>query len=151
MTTTTINTCSSLMTLVEKALPVNAGLHYSASANMLYTNGYTSLAGNTYYQGFRLSNRIIVNFDLGQGWKYTFLNGVRVYGFDGTSKKLIGSRQFHRNVYSHYGAIQEAERIVREYLTSQMRLLGASCPTSQIENFAKQLVDETCKCTKLLS
>ena len=85
---------TSLSHVVDKALPALSGssVTYNAQNNIFLTNGYTSAAGNTYYQGIRLSDRIIVKYSIGEGYAHTFLNGVEVYGYNGLDKKLIGSR-----------------------------------------------------------
>ena len=71
---------TSLIRVVESALPALSGssVTYNAQNNIYLTNGYTSAAGNTYFQGIRLSDRIIVKYDIGQGYAHTFLNGVQV-------------------------------------------------------------------------
>ena len=56
--------------------------------------------GNTYYQGIRLSNRIIISYSIGEGYLYTFLNGIRIYGFNGTDKKLIATKDLNCCIFS---------------------------------------------------
>lgn len=82
---------SNLSTLVETALPTLSGsaVTYCAAKNIYLSSGYTSAAGNTYFQGLRLSDRIIINYDFGQGYAYLFLNGIRIYGFNGREKNLL--------------------------------------------------------------
>ena len=51
---------TSLSNLVSQALPALSGssITYNAERNMLMTQGYTSAAGNTYFQGIQLSERL---------------------------------------------------------------------------------------------
>lgn len=143
---------TSLSRVVESALPAlsGLGLTYNSQKNIYLTDGYTSAAGNTYYQGIRLSDRIIVVANIGQGYAYTFLNGISIYGFNGQEKKLIGSRSFYNNCYSEYNVKENAKEIVMEYMISQAKMLGAQLNARQLDDFSRQLVDETYKQTKLL-
>ena len=61
-----------LATVVNAVLPALSGskVTYNEKHNIFLSQGYTSAAGNTYFQGIRLSDRLIVNFDFGQGWYY---------------------------------------------------------------------------------
>lgn len=76
--------CNSLSKVAEIALPALSGSNvtYNAKRNIFLTNGFTSAAGNTNYQGIRVSDRIAVKYSLGDGYCYTFLNGIQVYGYD---------------------------------------------------------------------
>ena len=143
---------TSLSRVVDTALPALSGssVTYNAQNNIFLTNGYTSAAGNTYYQGIRLSDRIIVKYSIGEGYAHTFLNGVEVYGYNGRDKKLIGSRSFNCYFFSEYGAKKEAIGIVVDYMKSQTKLLGASVENKQLEQFSESLVEDTYKQMKFL-
>ena len=133
-----------LVKVVEHALPALSGskVHYDADRNMLCTTSYTSAAGNSYYQGIRLSDRLVINVDLGQGYAYLFMNGLRLYCFDGSNKKLIGSRFYNCYGYSDWSATQESEEILFDYLKSQSGLMGASVSDDQLHDFAHEMVAE---------
>lgn len=133
---------SHLTTLVNQTLPAISGssVTYNEERNMFITSGYTSAAGNTYYQGIHLSNRLAIVLDIGQGYAYTFLNGVKLYCFDGNQKKLIGSRLYACHYYSDSDAQQEAAKILYQYLKSQAKMLGAYVADSQLEDFAQHQV-----------
>ena len=133
-----------LVKVVNHALPALSGsqVHYDSNRNMLCTTSYTSVAGNSYYQGIRLSNRLIINVDLGQGYAYLFMNGLRLYCFDGLNKKLIGSRFYNCYGYSDRSASEESEDILFEYLKSQSGLMGASVADGQLREFAHEMVRE---------
>jgi len=133
---------NSLATLVNRSLPAVSGstITYNADRNMFMTQGYTSAAGNTYFQGIHLSNRLAIMCDIGIGYAYTFLNGLKVYCFDGEQKKLVGSRFYNCCCYSDSYARREAASILLEYLKTQAKMLGASIPDSQLENFANEQV-----------
>ena len=133
---------TSLEKLVNCTLPAVSGsaVTYNADRNMFLTTGYTSAAGNTYFQGIHLSNRLAIVFDIGQGYAYTFLNGMKLYCFDGKEKKLIGSRSYSCTCYSDSYARREATDILFEYLKSQSKILGAYIADSQLEDFAENQV-----------
>ena len=133
-----------LVRVVEHALPALSGsaVHYDTNRNMLCTTSYTSAAGNSYYQGIRLSDRLVINVDLGQGYAYLFMNGLKLYCFDGSNKKLIGCRMYNCHCYSDYSASRESEEILLEYLKSQSGLVGASVGESQLRSFAHEMVAE---------
>ena len=83
---------TNLSRVVDTVFPTLSGssLTYKAQKNIFITNGFTSAAGNTYYQGIRVSDRIAIKYNIGQGYYHTFLNGIEVFGYDGTKTKLIG-------------------------------------------------------------
>ena len=128
--------------VIESVLPALSarGLSYNQDRKIFLTNGYTSAANNTYFQGLRLSDRIIVNYDFGQGYAYLFLNGIRIYGYNGNSKQLIASRSYYSQCFSESFARRECESMIREYITAEMKLLNAVPNNSQIEAFAHSLV-----------
>ena len=136
---------TNLISLVEKALPAMSGsqVTYNSQNNIFLSLGYTSAAGNTYYQGIRLSDRIIINYDFGQGYDHLFLNGIRIYGYDGNQKQLISSRSYYSQCFSEQYAKAECQNMVKEYLVGQMRLMGStSINEIQLAGFASQVVGE---------
>lgn len=137
-------TNQNLVRVVEHALPALSGssVHYDANRNMICTSSYTSSAGNSYYQGIRLSDRLLINVDLGQGYSYLFMNGLKLYCFDGRNQKLIGSRLFHSYCYSDSAVTLESEEILFHYLKSQSGMIGASVSDSQLHDFSRAMVFE---------
>lgn len=133
-----------IITLVENALPAMSGsqVTYNKEHNIFLSNGYTSCAGNTYFQGLRLSNRIIINYDFGQGYAHLFLNGIRIYGFDGHQKRLIASRSFYSYFFSEHNARVECEQMIQNYLNAEMKCLNCYVPKEEINSFSKQLVGD---------
>ena len=134
-----------LVSLVERALPAMSGslVTYNSRNNIFLSSGYTSAAGNTYFQGLRLSDRIIINYDFGQGYAYLFLNGIRIYGYDGNQKQLISSRSYYSQCFSEQYAKAECQSMVKEYLKGQMRLMGNTyINEAQLTEFASQVVGE---------
>lgn len=146
-------TQTNLSMVVESALPALSGsaVTYNADKNIYLSSGYTSAAGNTYFQGLRLSDRIIINYDFGQGYAYLFLNGIRIYGYNGKNKRLIASRSYYCQTFWEGFAKRECEKMLMEYMTGQMKLMNVSVDQCQLEDFSKSLVQETLNNKKLLN
>lgn len=137
-----------LMVIADKAMPAafkSAELTFNAGKNIFLTQGYTSMAGNTYYQGVRFSDRIIITQQLGQGYFYTFLNGIRIFGFNGKEATLIAEKSYHCCVYSDYNVKSESEKLIKEFLKSQAEISGSIVQENQLETFAQNLVEDTMK------
>ena len=117
-----------------------SSVSYNEKHNIYLSNGYTSAAGNTYFQGIRLSDRLIVKYDFGQGYAYLSLNGIRLYCYDGYDTKLISSRGYYSQCWSESFARHECLDMLKDYLPSQTRMLRQSVPQSQIEDFASAMV-----------
>lgn len=134
---------ASIITVAEKMFPtfVQGSITYNKHNNIYLTSGYTSNAGNFYYQGLRLSNRIALVYDIGQGYAHTFLNGIKIYGFNGREKRLIASKEFYCNYYSESSAKESCVEMVKNYMKGEMKLLNASVEDSELRRFSEQLVD----------
>ena len=79
-------------------LATPASINYSAPMNAFVGAGFTSMAGNTYYNAARFAEGILIKEDVGQGYAYTFLNGIHIY--DLHTKKLLCECNFHCHRYS---------------------------------------------------
>jgi hypothetical protein len=137
-----------IIALANKSMPAvfcNAELTYNAAKNILLTQGYTSQAGNTYFQGVRFSDRIVITQQIGRGYCYIFLNGLKIYGYNGTEMTLIGERSYDTCYYNDAFVQKESEGIIREFLKNQAILSNSYMEKTTIEKFSKQLVLETMK------
>ena len=135
-----------LSKLAERALPALSGdsVNYNADKNTFYTAGYTSATGNIYYKTYRLSDRLCIGCSLGQGYLYTFLNGLSIFGWDGQKSRLLGSwTSPGTTFFSDYAVKEVAMTLVKDYLASQAKLLGATVPDSQLCAFSQELIEET--------
>lgn len=79
-------------------LSTNSQYSYSEVANAFIGEGYTSQAGNTYFNAIKLAEGIVVKEDIGEGYAYTFLNGLRVYGIK--SNTLLCEKYYYSCVYN---------------------------------------------------
>lgn len=146
-------TNNQLSILAKRALPSLSGdsVRYNADKNTFYTAGYTSAAGNMYYRTFRLSDRICISCSLGQGYYYTFLNGMVVYAWDGKSPKLIGSWTSPGVTFFSESKVNEvAAKLVKDFLQTQAKINGVSIPNGQLLNYAQMLIAETEKQQNLI-
>ena len=148
MTITKDMTNSALTTIVAKALPALSGssLTYNPEKNVFLTMGYTSNAGNTYYHAIRLSNRLIVYYDLAEGYKYTFLNGITLYAWDGQKKNIIAKKTWGGSdwrCFNESDAKNESILMLKNYLAGQAKALGCGVPDSQLLSFSRDMIEET--------
>ena len=140
----TIYQTSALSTLVERALPTKSeSVTYNVRTNMYETERYVSAAGNAYFRGVKLSDRIVLEFCCGDGWYHRFINSIRVYCFNGTDKQLIESRNYNCKFYSEDFCYHECVEMVSKYLKSQAQLVGGIVEDSTIKDFSKQLIEAT--------
>lgn len=143
-----METNNEIMLIADKAMPAvfkNAELTYNASKNILHTQGYTSQAGNTYYEGVRFSDRIIITQQIGEGYFYTFLNGLRIFGFNGKEATLIAEKSYHCQIHIDSFIRDESENLVKEYLRGQALLSGGHVEENVLDSFAQSLISDTMK------
>ena len=139
---------TALQTIATKALPALSGeqVTYNAAKNVFLSQGYTSAAGNMYYRAIRLSNRLIVYYDLGQGYAYTFLNGIKLYCFDGQKASLIAQKYWggcDYRIFSEQFAKEQSILMLRDFLTSQAKLQGAHVSDQDVMAYSRTLIEET--------
>ena len=116
---------TALQTIAAKALPALSGeqITYNAAKNVFLTMGYTSAAGNMYYKAIRLSNRLMVYYDLGQGYAYTFLNGIKLFAFDGQKANLIAQKYWggcDYRIFNEQFAKEQSILMLRSFLEGQL-------------------------------
>ena len=139
---------TAIQAIVAKSLPALSceQVTYNAARNIFLTQGYTSAAGNMYYRAVRLSNRLVVYYDLGQGYAHTFLNGIKLYCFDGQKANLIAQKYWggcDYRIFSEQFAMEQSILMLRGYLEGQLKLQGAHVSDQELTNFARGMVEET--------
>ncbi len=117
--------------IFEKYGLVNTPASYSKVANAFLTNGYTSEAGNTYFNAIRMAEGILIKEDIGQGYARTFLNGIKIYSIK--NKVLIADKTFHTVFYSPLKVKIEAKKMLIDLLEDAANQEGLY--------FDKQLAD----------
>ena len=141
-------TNTALQLIAAKALPALSGesLTYNAAKNVYLTLGYTSAAGNMYYQAVRFSNRLAVYYDIGQGYARTFLNGIKLFCWDGQKAQLIAQKYWGGSDwrdFSEYFAKEQSILMLRDFLTSQAKLQGAHVSDQDVMAYSRTLIEET--------
>ena len=141
-------TNTSLQTLVAKNLPALSGesITYNAAKNIFLTQGYTSVAGNMYYKAIRISDRLAVYYDLGQGYKYTFLNGIKLFCWDGQKAKVIAQKYWggcDYRVFNEQFAKEQSVLMLSNFLAGQLKAQGAQVSNQEIFSFAYSMIEET--------
>jgi hypothetical protein len=139
---------TALQDIASKALPALSGeqVTYNAAKNVFLTLGYTSAAGNMYYKAVRLSNRLVVYYELGQGYIHTFLNGIKLFAFDGQKANLIAQKCWggcDYRIFNEQFAKEQSILMLKGFLEGQLRLQGTHVSDQELACFARSMVEET--------
>ena len=139
---------TALQTIATKALPALSGeqVTYNAAKNVFLSQGYTSAAGNMYYRAIRLSDRLAVYYDLGQGYAYTFLNGIKLFCWDGNQAKLIAQKYWggcDYRVFNEQFAKEQSILMLKDYLAAQLKAQGAYVSDQEMLAFSRGMIEET--------
>lgn len=139
---------TALQAIVAKELPALSGesLTYNASKNVFLTQGFTSAVGNMYYRAIRLSDRLAVYYDLGQGYAYTFLNGIKLFCWDGNKAKLIAQKYWGGSdyrVFNEQFAKEQSIMMLKDYLAGQLKAQGAYVSDQEMLAFSRGMIEET--------
>ena len=145
---------TSLQRIAAKALPALSGeqIVYNAAKNVFLTQGYTSAAGNTYYKAVRFSDRLAVYYELGQGYAYTFLNGIKLFCWDGHKANLIAQKYwggYDYQVFSESFAKEQSILMLKNFLAGQLKIQGAHVSEQEMLTFSRNMREEINK--KLLA
>ena len=132
---------------VKSALPsLMSNYSYDEFDRMFHTPAYVTDRA-AYYQGARLSDKIAVVFDFGNGYRYRFLNGVRIYGSDGQGgTKLLAFKRYpmyNGAIWSERVGREAARTLLSGYIQDQCALLGLRRPSAeQAGQLASSLLEE---------
>lgn len=117
----------------------NSKLAYSTQANAFLGNGFTSSAGNHYYNALRFTEGILIKEDIGQGYKYTFLNGIKIYSLK--DRTLITEEAYHNVEYSDQKVKQNVKVMLLEKLKEASLLQGFTYDVRVAELTITQLIE----------
>jgi hypothetical protein len=115
-------------------------IKFSAEANAFLGNAYTSIAGNHYFNAVRFGEGILIKEDIGHGYKYTFLNGLRVYSIK--EKKLIADASFHCQVYNKDLVRNKVTSLLIDKLNEAAEQQGFSFNENDAKRIVKQIVEQ---------
>lgn len=113
---------------------------------MYVTPGYTCVGGNTYFKAYRFSDHLIVNYDLSLGYKYTFLNGIKLFCWDGQNSSIIAQKCWNGDdwkVFSEQFAKEQSILMLSNYLAGQLKAQGSHVSNQEVFSYACKMIDET--------
>lgn len=119
-------------------LSINSNFKYSQEANSFIGNAYTSLAGNTYFNGIRFIEGVLVKEDVGHGHTYTFLNGIKIY--DLKTKTLLCEKNYHCTYYNKVFIIGEVESMLTDFLFESAQKEGIIINRIDLKNHIENIV-----------
>lgn len=136
---------NTLTTIVAKVLPAitKGNMTYNAAKNIFLSQGYTSAAGNTYFQALRCSEQLAVLFDVGEGYAHTFLNGIKLFCWDGQKPRLIAQKQWGGSDYRIFNEVfaeQQSVLMLADFLKGQAKMLGSGVSESQLLDYSRSMV-----------
>ncbi|MCH5347573.1 MAG: hypothetical protein J1E63_10700 [Muribaculaceae bacterium] len=139
---------STLTRLANVALPAISGSNvtYNAEKNVYLTLGYTSGAGNSYFKAVRMSDRLAVHYDIGEGYCYTFLNSITLFAWDGTHANIIAKKSWggcdNWVRFSESFAMEQSIMMLKDYLMGQAKAIGQSVSEQQLLSFSRQMIED---------
>jgi hypothetical protein len=110
---------------------------------MFVTKAYMSCAGNIYFKGIRLSEKIIVISDIGHGWLHTFLNAITIIINQNGQRQIAGAKYYHNHRYNEITIKNDAKKIIKDKLVEQAKLENVSLDETWLNEFSNNLIEET--------
>lgn len=139
---------TTLTKIAAKALPALSGesLTYNAAKNVFLTMGYTSVAGNMYYKAIRLSEKLAVYYHIGEGYAYTFLNGITLFAWNGSKANVIAQKLWggsNYRIFNEQSAKEESILMLKNYLEGQAKLMNENIDEKSLLDFSRAMINET--------
>lgn len=134
------------MNTIEIILKDTSGqktLTHNNLLNMQINTPNTSLAGNTYFDGIRFSDKILIEMAIGIGYAYTFLNILRIYKFNNGKLELLVSFQFHNQIFSDEFVKTKATESLIDLLSKDAIAKGIQVEEEWLRKFVENLVVAT--------
>lgn len=126
--------------LVLKQFGLTKGnINYSEAANAFLSNGFTSAAGNTYFNAVRFAEGIVIKEDIGIGYARKFLNGLKIYTLK--DKVLLADKTYHCFFYSKFAIKQEAINILIGVLRNAAKKDNITFDESQAKKEIEKIID----------
>lgn len=120
-------------------LATPASISYSSPMNAFVGQGYTSMAGNTYFNALRFGEGILIKEDVGEGYAYTFLNGLKIY--DLQTKKLLCEESFNCHYYSKETVKLDVKRMLTNLILKAARQENRYLIENDVRNRVGQKID----------
>ncbi len=120
---------------------VGSTVKFSEPANAFLTQGYTSLANNTYFCAVRFAEGIIIQDQVAQGHSRTFLNGLRIYSMK--DKTLLADRSYHSVFYSKDKVYNEAKDMLMKLMQEASGSKGYTFDKQEAEQTISRIIKES--------
>jgi len=125
--------------LVLKQFGLPATVNFSQAVNAFISQGYTSMAGNTYFNAVRFAEGVVIKEDVGQGYCRSFLNGLRIYSLK--DKTLLVDRKYNSFFYNKYAIKQEIEEMLFGLLKDAAEREGYLLDAVQARSIINRIAD----------
>lgn len=112
--------------------------NYSKTANSFLSDGYSSRAGNTYFNAIRFAEGIIIKEDVGQGYLHTFLNAIRIYSIK--DKVLLADKSFNTCYYSKERVFFETKKLLIDLMVETANSSGLRFNKEELESVIERLL-----------
>lgn len=116
---------------------------WNESLKMFITDEYESASGNRYYNGVRISHRLVIVEHIGMYHNFTYLDGLDIYMFDGQERKLIVQEKYDRQFYDVAFIRETSIAALRNYARSQAAMLGTNITEAMIDAEVNAIVDNS--------
>ena len=116
-----------------------SNINYSESANAFLSSGYTSSAGNTYFNAVRFAEGIVLKEDVGIGYARRFLNGLKIYSLK--DRTLLADRSYNCFFYNKLTIKQEAISMLMEVLQNAAKRDGLHLDKKQARAEIEKIID----------
>jgi hypothetical protein len=131
-----------LTRMIDSLVPNQGGAMYRQDINAFVTQGYTSAAGNSYFDVIRVSSTVVTKLDVGIGYAHSFCNGISIYSADG-SKTLLKRRYYHNYRPSEDTVRAQMIELTCEYLLEQIEPGLRAAQATYCKELATSIIDQT--------
>ncbi|MGN0187504.1 MAG: hypothetical protein ACI392_07160 [Paludibacteraceae bacterium] len=116
---------------------------WNESLKMFIIDEYESANGNRYYNGVRISNRIVIVEHIGLYHTFTYLDGLDIYMFDGEQRKLIVQEKYDKQFYDVNFIREVSKQALRNYAYSQAAMTGTQISENMINIEVDAIIDNS--------
>ena len=117
-------------------------LTYMPGLNMFTSQVHTSLAGNHYFEGIRISESLVVKVSFGIGWARDFINAIKIYSADGSST-LLAYETFNSFYFSHDSLKRATIDMMYKALAEANSTRRLNASETSLRQYATELVEQT--------
>jgi hypothetical protein len=112
--------------------------NYSTTSNSFLSDGYSSQAGNTYFNAVRFAEGIIIKEDVGQGHTHTFLNALRIYSIK--DRLLLADKSFNTCYYSKERVYHETKMLLINLINEAANNSGQRVNKHELESSIERIL-----------